>query len=321
MLRRRAAIGRFVGIGVVGVFSVSGATAGVPEPRPTPTAKPTKAPAPNTGPCAVGDEPLPELAVAPPRERGALTGGAFAGILTNLEPQARQPRMVAELLKGNLPPSLRHLCPVRWEGLDARGVAHTVEVYVTADYVSVGSDADALRVPLDLPAALSLAGAWDMALPTTRLVDEIYRAANLRVKPSPIPPDSRMASPERLIQHRSLIHERGLTDGRTGELRAGMKKDLVVTTRLAHDLHKVAIYGWHRDEGKPIQPLSLWHGERYYDYSHGVRLVSRDARVDGQPVDWIDLLQDPVLATLVSNEGPIPKAWDLLRPGEDVRTN
>ena len=55
----------------------------------------------------------------------------------------------------------------------------------------------------------------------------------------------------------------------------------------------------------PIQPLSSVHVEWYVDYSHGIRLVSRDVVVDGVRRDLAALLADPVLWPLVSDEGPI----------------
>ena len=45
---------------------------------------------------------------------------------------------------------------------------------------------------------------------------------------------------------------------------------------------KIAIYGWHRLNGAPIQPLSTVHGACYADYSHGIRLVSETVLVDGK---------------------------------------
>ena len=50
-------------------------------------------------------------------------------------------------------------------------------------------------------------------------------------------------------------------------LTAGPRKDLVLTSRLWLDPGKVAIYGWHRARGAPIQPLSTVHGAGYADYS------------------------------------------------------
>jgi len=44
----------------------------------------------------------------------------------------------------------------------------------------------------------------------------------------------------------------------------------------------VAIYGWHKLDGKPIQPLYTGHVDWYVDYSHGIRLVSRTIYIDNK---------------------------------------
>ncbi len=41
-----------------------------------------------------------------------------------------------------------------------------------------------------------------------------------------------------------------------GKLIAGHKKDVVITNRLLTMPKRVAIYGWHRPNGSPIQPLA-----------------------------------------------------------------
>jgi hypothetical protein len=98
-----------------------------------------------------------------------------------------------------------------------------------------------------------------------------------------------------------------------GDLSAGDKKDLVLTNRLWRELDRVAIYGWHRAEGLPIQPLSTVHGWRYADYSHGVRLISTQVWVDGVSRPLFDVLQDPQLAGALSSEGVIQNLLGLIK--------
>ena len=104
-----------------------------------------------------------------------------------------------------------------------------------------------------------------------------------------------------------------------GALTAGHKKDLVLSQRLWEQPGRVAIYGWHRADGTPIQPLSTVHGARYADYSHGVRLVSQTMFVDGRPTRLLDALADEQLGPLLSDEGPLPGAtsWLASRPRGD----
>jgi hypothetical protein len=104
-----------------------------------------------------------------------------------------------------------------------------------------------------------------------------------------------------------------------GALIAGDKKDLVLTNALRGAPGHIAIYGWHLASGHPIQPLNLWHGTRYADYSHGVRLVSQTVFVNGAPARLLDALADAQLGPLLSDEGALPQAaaWLASRPGSD----
>ena len=85
-----------------------------------------------------------------------------------------------------------------------------------------------------------------------------------------------------------------------------------MTNLLASNPGRIAIFGWHRLNGMPIQPLSTVHGACYADYSHGIRLVSETALVDGKSTSVYDVLQDPALARVLSDEGPIPNLRALL---------
>ena len=68
---------------------------------------------------------------------------------------------------------------------------------------------------------------------------------------------------------------------------------------------RVAIYGWHRLNGQPIQPLSLVHGNKYADYSHGVRFVTNTMDVDGKKVLVQEALRNNDSSILLSDEGAI----------------
>ncbi len=205
----------------------------------------------------------------------------------------------------NIPSHLRDLQPVEFTGV-VGGRQTQITICVTPDYLAIGSDADHVRVPLGLPAALRVADAFDMMLPTTRMVDAIYAQADVRVSPSPMPPTSAMSSTEYFLRHNATVAAQFARAGaRPGLLVAGHKKDVVIANRLANAPGRVAIYGWHRSNGDPIQPLSTVHGEYYADYSHGVRLVARTAYVNGRAVDLRGLLTDGQYAGLLNSDGPL----------------
>jgi len=120
-----------------------------------------------------------------------------------------------------------------------------------------------------------------------------------------------MRSTEYYVRHNNLI-ETQRTGRPLGELVAGHKKDVVLTNRLLGP-ERIAIYGWHRKDGTPIQGLSTVHGARYADYSHGVRLVYEKVCIDGQLRSIYDVLEDPALAPVLSYEGLIPRIRKLMR--------
>jgi len=107
---------------------------------------------------------------------------------------------------------------------------------------------------------------------------------------------------------------------RLGELVSGDKKDVVMTNRLAAKFGRIAIYGWHRGPGQPIQPLSTVHGANYADYSHGIRLISEMALIDGKLRSVYDILRDSSTAKLLSDEGPIPLNWNFSSLHQDSPT-
>jgi hypothetical protein len=55
------------------------------------------------------------------------------------------------------------------------------------------------------------------------------------------------------------------------------------------------------------------HGACYEDYSHGIRLVSRTALIDGVPTPIDEILRDSALAGVLSDEGSIGSALGIFR--------
>jgi len=242
----------------------------------------------------------------PRRPRNAAGGTAFISTLASASGTSRDAMVAGEVLRGNVPAFMRDLAPVSFTGVLPNGRSAQITICVTPDYLSVGSDADFVRVPLGLAAAGQIADRFNMMLPTTRMVDAIYAQADLRLTPSPMTPGAQMSSTDYFLRHNATVERQRLNaGGRLGMLVAGQKKDVVLTNRLARVPGRVAIYGWQRPGGRPIQPLSTVHAASYADYSHGIRLVSRTAFVNGEAFDLEDLLMDGTYAGLLNTDGPI----------------
>src|SRR6201986_3558320 len=114
---------------------------------------------------------------------GSMGGHAFAHRVADLQGAARDAQVRSELLAGNLPEHLRHLAAVTLKGRDENGAPLAVTFCVMPDYLSVGSDSDSLLVPMGLPTALEVASDFGSVLPTPRVVDAIYEAADLKLTP------------------------------------------------------------------------------------------------------------------------------------------
>jgi hypothetical protein len=242
----------------------------------------------------------------PRRPGNAADGNAFITTLASASGTSRDAAIAREVLRGNVPAFLRDLAPVSFTGVLPNGRSAQITICVTPDYLAVGSDRDFVRVPLGLAAAGQIADRFNMMLPTTRMVDAIYAQADLRLTPAPMTPGSQMSSTDYFLRHNATVETQRINaGGRLGMLVAGQKKDVVLTNRLARAPGRVAIYGWQRRGGSPIQPLSTVHAASYADYSHGIRLVSRTAFVNGEPFDLEDLLMSGTYAGLLNSDGPI----------------
>jgi len=276
------------------------------EPEP-PAPDPSPAPDP-AGPGPAGVGPI-ELTRVPERPAGAPGGAAFLRGTEGLSAAAREARFLDALLAGNVPRFLRTLQPVTIRARGRDGQPHTVVLWVTPDYLAVGSDADFARLPLRPATAQRVADRFGCLLPTREIVDAVWAAAAVQLTPAPLSPGPQMTSSAYFLTHQRRIEAQWAAQGASrGSLTAGHKKDVVLSARLRTRPDRVAIYGWHRRDGRPIQPLSTVHGASYADYSHGARLVFDTALVDGQRRPVAEVLADPALWPLLSDEGPLADA-------------
>lgn len=257
------------------------------------------------------NKPLPKA--FPARPAAAPSGSQIARDLDNIGDDERELKIRSELLAGNIPEFLRHLQPVVLSDQPGNERHTQITVCVMPDYLALGSDDDFLLIPMRLETALAIAYRYGFMLPTPKLVDAIYAQSAFHLTPQPLPASSSMRSTGYYRHHNELIGEQRTASGiAEGLLISGDKKDLVLTNRLWGNLERVAIYGWHRTNGTPIQPLSTVHGWHYADYSHGVRLVSNEILVNDRPQSLFSALQDPPLAAMLSSEGVIRKIFQLV---------
>ena len=210
------------------------------------------------------------------------------------------------LLEGNIPPFLFKFCPVEF-----KGDKDTITIFVSPDYLALGDDKDWIRIPLAPKTAQDVLQAVGCVLPTPKMVDAIWQQSKIKIDPvtyqAKKPGDPGMTTTGAFKLNHDAVQRALLRnpDYKQGLLVAGQRKDVVLSNKLLEVSDKVAIYGWHKKNGKPIQGLNVTsHSKNYVDYSHGIRLVSRQCLVNGQPKDLGAVIIDPLLSVLL-NDGPL----------------
>jgi hypothetical protein len=239
-------------------------------------------------------------------------GKAFAQSIsdTSLSLAQREKIIFRMIKKGDLPAFLHELTPIT-DSAVIKGQTVHILYYVAPDYLSIGNDTDFLYMPMTPMLAQRVADKAHCSLPTRKMVDNIYRQAAIKLMPQPIPPSAAMITVRVFRAHTdSIIKQLSpfLQLHSRSALTAGNKKDIVISNKIyGEPTLRVVIYGWHKPDGTPIQPLYNKHKNTWADYSHGVRLVQNKVFVDGKSSTLQKVLADPDLCLLLSDEGVIDR--------------
>lgn len=234
------------------------------------------------------------------RNTTKITGEQFYQQAMTMQWKQRDSLALEAVVAGNIPSFLRKAEAIHVSVLDSTtGKINKATFFVMPDYLSIGTDDNWARIPLTPITAQIIADSFHCFIPTRKMVYDIHAAANVKLAPVPmyIYRDSSIT----MWQHHLIIE--GQRKGQKG-LISGIKKDIVISDLLSRSpkQHRVAIYGWHQLNGKPIQPLYTGHVDWYVDYSHGIRLVSRKIKVNGKWMDYTEVMNHPVLRKLLSDE-------------------
>ncbi len=247
----------------------------------------------------------------PVRTANAVTGSMFLEMAAHLDPAAREERIVAEIVAGNIPDFLRQPVKLSIGGQDAH--SHLVELHVMPDYLAIGSDDDFVLVPMLASSAQRVATAFDCLLPTEPIVNAIWHAAEVKMAlvgqhGIGACQDSTMGSVACYRQYELVLRkQRSALGGVAGKLTGGHKKDIIISADIHRSLPSrhvlpVIIYGgWERGSENPIQSSAPFHDDAWVDYSHGVRLIDCEVLVEGAPARLEDVLASPTLHGLLSS--------------------
>ena len=238
-------------------------------------------------------DPLPE------RPEKAMTGSEFLNKALALDPETRESLIEKEIKAGNFPEFMRQFVRIYTSIATSQGKKISAYYDVAPDYLMIGNDDDFFRMPMQPGTAQKIADEFGCFLSTKKICDDVYKAATVKLDPYPLQEDR--DSLKTFYLHHQLIEKQ--RKNRKG-LIAGIKKDVIITSAINRDNrpHRLALYGWHKPDGKPIQPVYTGHVDWYVDYSHGIRLVKRTIYVEGKPMDYIDVLKDPELRFLLCDE-------------------
>jgi hypothetical protein len=239
------------------------------------------------------------------RQASALNGSAFATSIQTFDLETREEAIFNEIKNGNIPAFLiQELIPVKFsENIDDS--LYNVTIYVMPDYLAIGENSDYFLMPMTPILAQKVMDEIGGILPTRKMVDLIWSAASVKLSPNPIPPSDAMITMPVFSQHNMMVlNQRNafIDDYPLGSLVSGHKKDVILSNRIAENLNKVVIYGWHYTTGVPIQPLFSGHVNWYADYSHGIRGVLAQCDINNENIAVSDVLHNPYLYRLLSDE-------------------
>ena len=249
------------------------------------------------------------------RSSDALSGSEFVKILSDstLSLAEREKIIFNEVKSGNIPSFLRHLTEIR-DTVSISGKIHNILYFVLPDFIAIGSNEDYFYCPMRPQLAQKIADMLKCSLPTRKISDKVFEQAVVKLTPQPIPPSKAMITVPVFEKHNLMVYEQrknSLQNFPLGTLVAGNKKDVVISNKIyTPDMKsRVVIYGWHKPEGKAIQPLYNGHTSDHVDYSHGIRLIQNKLWVNGKRSYLKNILQSEDLHPLLSDEGMISKAY------------
>ena len=249
------------------------------------------------------------------RAANALSGSEFSKSIrdSSLSLEKREEIIFNEIQSGNIPSFYRKLAVIRDTAM-IMGQLQTIRYYVLPDYLAIGSDSDYFYCPMRPQLAQKVADLLDCSLPTRKISDRIYYTAKVKMMPQPIPPSKAMITVPVFERHTRMVHqqrEQSIRQYPLGNLVAGNKKDVVISNMIYNSKNqlRVAIYGWHKPDGKAIQPLHNGHTTDHVDYSHGIRLIQNKLWLNGKKSTVRAILESQNLHPLLSDEGMIRTAY------------
>lgn len=208
----------------------------------------------------------------------------------------------------------------RWTNLSYSIGGKSVVLNIMEDALKI----DGVRVNVSATLQQQLADIFDASLMTAQVADLAYINATRRITPSPMAISTSNVS---MIKHSSNIDAKLTKLGISEGLIADPGKHWILDKKLDLLPGRACNYGWHfagnsyqgivgfpvaskfnllgSKPVKVIQPNATAHDALHTDYSQICQLVSQICWIDGIEKRFCELLIDPILAPLVSHQGPL----------------
>ena len=224
--------------------------------------------------------------------------------------------------------NLGYYLPINFTAIMSSFNNHTAVIKVMSDALMIGESDSFIRINMSMTGERKIAQILGMSLLTPKVADLIYANASVKIEPCTQIPDVCMAHTSRMIKHSndinvkitSRINSQDLTQIGLNQLGivADVGKDWVLSNKIKNET-TAANYGW-RTTAKPNpnypgngpfsgpdgymwQPLGTAHNTEHVDYSQVVRLMLREIMVDGQLMDFKDVVTSTEYCGLVNYDG------------------
>jgi hypothetical protein len=253
------------------------------------------------------------------------------GVTDSDQAPRREAEALEELLAGNVPRFLQRLSNFAVElnpFKDKKADIHTGKVFISPDYLAIGTDDDFVRFPLTPIGAQVVHDGFETTFPTMKICNLIFEKAGQAGKGKRIALtglDGSRKTADYLKSNEIIEKHSPPRD----QIVAGHKKDILLHSDIAKKVNfgttrPLVIYGGWDGKGTRADnwfvqdPNIAHHDDGYEDYSHAIRLVSRKMEVDGGQMDVHDVLRKELLYGLLY-DGPFIPNYPLRYPGAPKR--
>jgi len=188
-----------------------------------------------------------------------------------------------------------------------------VQFKTSADYLSIGTDNDYVRIPITPMLALKLRQKYGWSMPTAKMTDAIYNQAGEKLTGIGLvksQKDTEHMQSAAFINRHNQLYNQQLTPQEREQIAkgnllvAGHKKDIILSRYTINHPDVMDFRGLYLQPGKPIQTNPA-HTPAYSDYAQGFRLIAPKITIinpDGssQTMNYYQALKDPKIAHILN---------------------